>query len=141
MWALCVLSHVQLFLTPPASPVHGILQARILEWVAISFSMPGVCLILFFISDSSICLTTPRHGWSLAIMVIPALSFCISKDSFIYRASVCMCMFKVCVRTHVCVFWKGSEYNKILLLRKQENFVMGPVTSQSQSDAGMILIY
>ena len=36
------LSHVQLFsimdCSPPGSPVHGILQARILEWVAISFS-------------------------------------------------------------------------------------------------------
>ena len=38
----CVLSHVQLFATmncsPPGSPVHEILQARIPEWVAISFS-------------------------------------------------------------------------------------------------------
>ena len=25
--------------SPPGSPVHGILRARILEWVAISFSM------------------------------------------------------------------------------------------------------
>ena len=35
------LSHVRLFVTPwssPSSSVHGILQARILEWVAISFS-------------------------------------------------------------------------------------------------------
>ena len=35
----CMLSHVQLFVTPwicspPGSSVHGILQARILEWVA-----------------------------------------------------------------------------------------------------------
>ena len=39
----CMLSHVRLFVTPvdcslPGSSVHGILQARILEWVAISFS-------------------------------------------------------------------------------------------------------
>ena len=38
------LSHVQLFFNPmdcslPGSSVHGILQARILEWAAISFSM------------------------------------------------------------------------------------------------------
>ena len=38
-----VLSHVRLFVTPvdcgpPGSSVHGILQARTLEWVAISFS-------------------------------------------------------------------------------------------------------
>ena len=25
--------------SPPGSPVHGILQARILEWVAVSFSI------------------------------------------------------------------------------------------------------
>ena len=39
----CMLSHVRLFVTPvdcslPGSSVHGILQARILEWVAITFS-------------------------------------------------------------------------------------------------------
>ena len=38
-----VLSHVRLFVTPtdcipPESSVHRILQARILEWVAVSFS-------------------------------------------------------------------------------------------------------
>ena len=37
------LSHVLLFVTPvdcslPGSSIHGVLQARILEWVAISFS-------------------------------------------------------------------------------------------------------
>ena len=43
---VCVLSHlshIQLFVTtmdcsPPGSFVHGIFQAKILEWVAISFS-------------------------------------------------------------------------------------------------------
>ena len=36
---------------PPGSSVHGILQARILEWVAISFSFCRVdeALIFFFI--------------------------------------------------------------------------------------------
>ena len=43
-WCACVLSHIQLFCdpsmdcSPPGSSVHGILHARILEWVAISFS-------------------------------------------------------------------------------------------------------
>ena len=38
--ALCSqsLNHVQLFATPPGSSVYGISQARIVEWVAISFS-------------------------------------------------------------------------------------------------------
>ena len=43
LYPVCVKSpsHVWLFMTPwtPASSVHGILQARILEWVAISFSI------------------------------------------------------------------------------------------------------
>ena len=34
--------------SPPGSSVHGIFQARILEWVAISFSTPGTyCIYLF----------------------------------------------------------------------------------------------
>ena len=38
---LLLLSHfsrVQLYATPPGSPIPGILQARVLEWVAIAFS-------------------------------------------------------------------------------------------------------
>ena len=31
--------------SPPGSSVHGIFQARILEWVAISFSTPGTCCL------------------------------------------------------------------------------------------------
>ena len=43
-------SRIQLFVTPwtvalPGSSIHGIFQARILEWVAISFSHP-----LFFVT-------------------------------------------------------------------------------------------
>ena len=41
-WCLYVLwkclSHVRLFTTPMVYTVHGILQARILEWVAVPFS-------------------------------------------------------------------------------------------------------
>ena len=39
---VCVLNHVQLFVIPCSSPgpsIHEILQAKILEWVAISY--PG----------------------------------------------------------------------------------------------------
>ena len=54
--------------SPPGSPVHGILQARILEWVAIPFSReifptqglnPGLLLcrhILYHLSHQGICL-------------------------------------------------------------------------------------
>ena len=34
----CVLSRIRLFVAPPGSNVCGIFQARILEWVAISYS-------------------------------------------------------------------------------------------------------
>ena len=51
-WVLSCFSCVWLFVTlpsPPGSSVHGILQARIQEWVAISFSrgsvQPRVCLL------------------------------------------------------------------------------------------------
>ena len=96
--------------SPPDSSVHGILQARILECAAISFSMPGVCLILF-ISNSIICLTTPR-AWLvtsyLVILVILALSFCTSKDSLIYRAyvRVCVCVCSKYVCACVCVYFE-----------------------------------
>ena len=38
IFLMCVLSRAQLFCSPTGSSVHGISQARILEWVAISFS-------------------------------------------------------------------------------------------------------
>ena len=46
---MCVFSHVQLFWdpvdgNPPGSSIHGTSQARILEWVAISFSR-GLCSV------------------------------------------------------------------------------------------------
>ena len=42
LFYMCVLTCVQLFMTPwtspPGSSVHGIFQAKLLEWVAISYS-------------------------------------------------------------------------------------------------------
>ena len=48
--------------SPPGSPVHGIFQARIQEWVAISFSQSSIqnnkndqcCLMIFFETRGSI---------------------------------------------------------------------------------------
>ena len=59
--------------TLPGSSVHGILQARILEWVAISFSKNGdifpflLCLSLHFLSQ--LCVRPPQTT---------ILPFCIS---------------------------------------------------------------
>ena len=54
-WVLRALVHTQLCPTlcdlmdwsPPGSSVHGIFQARILEWVAISFSLRPLNIVLF----------------------------------------------------------------------------------------------
>ena len=37
--------------SPPGSSVHGILQARILEWVAIPFSREGIPFFLTLVSN------------------------------------------------------------------------------------------
>ena len=46
--------------SPPGSSVHGILQARILEWVAISFSSeeaPTIHFLLDYLGCFRICAT------------------------------------------------------------------------------------
>ena len=45
--------------SPPTSSVHGILQARILEWVAISFSRG-----IFLTQGSNLCLLHFLHWWA-----------------------------------------------------------------------------
>ena len=52
--------------SPPGSSVPGILQARILEWVAISFSLVVACGIYF--SDQGLN-PNPLH-WKLGILAI-----------------------------------------------------------------------
>ena len=37
---------------PPGSSVHGIFQARVLEWGAIAFSKVALCCIKFIVRDS-----------------------------------------------------------------------------------------
>ena len=44
--------------SPPGSSIHGILQARILEWGAISFSNNGVLLINKKEQNTAICSNT-----------------------------------------------------------------------------------
>ena len=45
---LCLIPSDPMDCSPPASSVHGIFQARVLEWCAIAFSsyLPWVCLKL-----------------------------------------------------------------------------------------------
>ena len=38
--------------SPPGSSVHGIFQAKVLEWGAIAFSKVALCCIKFIVRDS-----------------------------------------------------------------------------------------
>ena len=57
--------------SPPGSPVPGILQARILEWVAISYSInpAALCLITHFhwLDPQSICFAGFLSSWGLGL--------------------------------------------------------------------------
>ena len=46
---------------PPGSPIPGILQARPLEWVAISFSSMCVCVCVCVCVYSDMCVYVCRH--------------------------------------------------------------------------------
>ena len=50
---LCLTLATPMDYSPPGSSVHGILQARILEWVAISFSnfLPTVFYLFFLVKS------------------------------------------------------------------------------------------
>ena len=41
---LCLTLCDPMHCSPPGSSIHGIFQARILEWVAISFFLSSICL-------------------------------------------------------------------------------------------------
>ena len=53
--------------SPPGSPIHGILQARKLEWVAISFSIftPVLCFIATLFAYAIVYNTTHHLTFTL----------------------------------------------------------------------------
>ena len=58
--------------SPPGSPVPGILQARVLEWVAISFSNAGKWKVKVKMLSSVWLLATP---WTAAYQASPSMGF------------------------------------------------------------------
>ena len=58
--------------SPPGSPVPGILQARTLEWVAISFSNAGKCKVKVKLLSLVQPLATP---WTAAYQAPPSMGF------------------------------------------------------------------
>ena len=78
------LSHVRLFnpvdCSLPGSSVHGILQARILEWVAISFSRlpfpsPGLRMLLLLLLSCFSSVRLCATPWTSAHQAPPSLGF------------------------------------------------------------------
>ena len=58
--------------SPPGSPVHGILQARTLEWVAISFSNAWKWKVKVNSLSHARLLATP---WTAAYQALPSMGF------------------------------------------------------------------
>ena len=58
--------------SPPGSPVPGILQARTLEWVAISFSNAGKWKVNVKLLSRVQLFTTP---WTAAYQALPSMGF------------------------------------------------------------------
>ena len=58
--------------SPPGSPVHGILQARTLEWVAISFSNAWKWKVKVKSLSRVRLLATP---WTAAFQALPSMGF------------------------------------------------------------------
>ena len=57
---------------PPGASVHGILQARILEWVAISYSQGDICLDSMLKSRD---ITLPAKVPLVNTMVFPVVKY------------------------------------------------------------------
>ena len=57
---LCPTLHDPMDCSPPDSSVHGILQARVLEWVAIFFST----MEYYLARKRRKLLQLQRHGWT-----------------------------------------------------------------------------
>ena len=80
MWLLCYAKSLQSYPTlcnpidgsPPGSPVPGILQARTLEWVAISFSSAWKWKVKVTALSHVRLLATP---WSAAYQAPPSMGF------------------------------------------------------------------
>ena len=143
---VCLLSHVWLFVTlwavaPPSSSVHGILQARILEWVAISFSSgsfwlrDGTCISCIFcivrrilhlcttweVPWGNICLLyvycLEPHGWGVREAISPGRHcICLHRgDGTFLFAQTCLLLIKSC--TYRAVHLRGVCAFLIGLLR------------------------
>ena len=97
---LCLTFCNPMYCSSPGSSVHGILQARILEWIAICFSRRSSqprdqtqvsCIAGRFFTD-----WVTREGQCGTVMVLPLLFFIFSKLTMVLCVYVCVCFPKIC---------------------------------------------
>jgi len=69
----------------PGSSIHGIFQARVLEWGAITFSAIGFYVCLNVSAILQLCVTFSRFLWLSSFVVLYVKSWLIGKDSDVGR--------------------------------------------------------
>ena len=87
-------------LQPPGSSIHGIFQARVLEWVAIAFSRDGLFLWVCKQSDTTEQLSLSNKLWTLNDYDISVVLFLVKKkkDTILVNDVYCRRGY-ACVRT------------------------------------------
>ena len=90
--------------SPPGSSVHGIFQARALEWGAIAFSITTCCLSLKPMSHIlRLCFT--KHLTSDFVVLSDKSSILGLKKTDIYVFTSCLCYLKVWINCHSAGLW------------------------------------
>ena len=90
--------------SPPGSSVHGIFQARALEWGAIAFSVTTCCLSLKPMSHIlRLCFT--KHLTSDFVVLSDKSSILGLKKTDIYVFTSCLCYLKVWINCHSAGLW------------------------------------
>ena len=85
--------------SPPGSPVHGILHARILEWAAVSFSRGS---------------SQPRNQTCISWV------FCIGRQ-ILYHRAMCKAPLKISIRsTHSLSLWKTQCHQLSVFVNPQQ---------------------
>ena len=98
--------------SPPGSPVPGILQARTLEWVAISFSSAWKWKVK---GKSLSCVRPSATPWTAAFQAPPSMGF--SRQEYwsgVPLPSLVRCPAKIYIGCHRILIWWSLLMNSVL---------------------------
>ena len=93
--------------SPPRSSIHGILQARILEWVAISFSMNKIICVYIYMCQLLSRIRFFESPWTIAYQASLSMEF--SRQEYwsgLPSPSPCMYTY-MC--TYVCIYMQLAK--------------------------------